>query len=250
MQAHDENLAGSTFTQVNLAQARFTDVNLRGAEFHDVALAGARFDNVDLSGASITNARLDGATLAGHRLSDLLRAAAAATAPQLASSATLTLRRARDEDFPALQQMLELYQYELSDIWLQDADAQACYGYDLSAHRLGQQRHAHVALCGNQYAGFALAAPARVTRHEGCWMEQFFVLKRFQGSGTGRALALHTLQAHPGPWEVGQMAANTAAQAFWRRVLGDFTGGQFTEQLLSEGPWHGVVQVFEVPTAA
>ncbi|MFN7724724.1 MAG: GNAT family N-acetyltransferase [Rubrivivax sp.] len=166
------------------------------------------------------------------------------------ATAPPTLRRARDEDFPALQQMLELYQYELSDIWHQDADAQACYGYDLSAHRQGQQRHAHLALCGGQYAGFALVAPARVTRHQGCWMEQFFVLKRFRRHGTGRALALHTLQAHPGPWEVGQMPANTPAQAFWRRVVGDFTRGQFTEQVLTQGPWQGVVQRFEVPPGA
>ena len=163
------------------------------------------------------------------------------------ATATLSLRRARDEDFPALQQMLELYQYELSDIWHQDADAQACYGYDLSAHRQGLQRHAHVALQGNQYAGLALVAPARVTRREGCWMEQFFVLKRFRRSGTGRALALHTLRSHPGAWEVGQMTANTAAQAFWRRVIGDCTAGAFTEQWLTEGPWQGLVQRFEVP---
>ena len=37
----------------------------------------------------------------------------------------LELRKARPEDFPALQQMLELYQYDLSDIYIQDTDAEA-----------------------------------------------------------------------------------------------------------------------------
>lgn len=40
----------------------------------------------------------------------------------------LECRPARPDDFPALSQLLELYQYELSDIWLQNMDAQGRYG--------------------------------------------------------------------------------------------------------------------------
>lgn len=155
-------------------------------------------------------------------------------------------RRARPEDFPALQQMLELYQYELSDIWPQDADGQARYGYDLDRHRLGERFHAHVARVGAQYAGFALVAPAVVTRREGHWMEQFFVLKRYRRAGLGQAFATGVLQAHPGPWEVGQMPANTAARAFWRRVIGALTGERYTELQVTEGWWQGTVQQFDV----
>ena len=45
---------------------------------------------------------------------------------------TLELRKARPEDYPALQQLLELYQYELFDIWPQDADAEAKYRYSFA----------------------------------------------------------------------------------------------------------------------
>jgi hypothetical protein len=58
----------------------------------------------------------------------------------------LELRKARPDDFPAVQQMLELYQYELSDIWHQDADAEAKYGYDLQRHKHGERFHAYVVL--------------------------------------------------------------------------------------------------------
>jgi predicted acetyltransferase len=162
----------------------------------------------------------------------------------------LELRKARPEDFPALQQMLELYQYELSDIWPQEADIEAKYGYKLERHRQDERFHAHVALVGSQYVGFALVAPAVVTRKEGKWMEQFFVLKPYRRAGTGRALALHTLQSHPGPWEVGQMPANTDAQAFWRRVIDAQTRGDYVEVQVTEGWWQGVVQQFNVHTAA
>lgn len=157
----------------------------------------------------------------------------------------LELRSARPSDFPALQQMLELYQYELSDLWLQETDAEARYGYDLRRHREAEHFHAHVALQGSQYIGFALVAPARVTRRDGHWMEQFFILKRYRRIGAGAALARHVLAHHPGAWEVGQMTANRPAQAFWRRVIGEFTSGAFVEVEVTQGGWLGVVQQFE-----
>jgi predicted acetyltransferase len=158
----------------------------------------------------------------------------------------LVCRQARAEDVPALEQLLELYQYELSDIWHQDMDAQARYGYDLSRHRQAERFFAHVALEGTQYVGFALVAPAAVTRTEGWWMEQFFVLKRHRRSRVGLQLAEHAFLSHPGPWEVGQMPANATARVFWRSVIGTVTGEQFTEVEVAEGWWQGFVQQFHI----
>jgi predicted acetyltransferase len=163
---------------------------------------------------------------------------------------SLTLRKARLDDYPALQQMLELYQYDLSDIWAQDADAEARYGYKLERFKLDERYHAHVAMEGAQYAGFALVAPAAVTSKEGSWMEQFFVLKRYRRTGIGRALALHSLESHPGPWEVGQMPSNVAAQTFWRKVISERTRGEYVEVQVTEGWWQGQVQQFHVQAAA
>ena len=147
----------------------------------------------------------------------------------------LECRQAQPQDFPALEQMLELYQYELSDIWDQQLDAHGRYGYDLARHKEGRRFHAHVALQEGRYAGFALVAPAAVTRKEGAWMEQFFILKRYRRAGAGRVLARHVFSSHPGLWEVGEMPANLVAQAFWRKVIAEVTGGQFVEVQVAEG---------------
>src|SRR5262249_30571657 len=141
-------------------------------------------------------------------------------------------------------------EYELSDIWDQDLDANGRYGYDLARHRDGQRSHTYVALEGGRFAGFALVAPAAITRTQGSWMEQFFILKKHRRTGIGTALALHVLRSHPGQWEVSQMPANLPAQAFWRKVIGPLTGGQFVEIQVTEGWWLGVVQQFSVPTEA
>ncbi len=158
----------------------------------------------------------------------------------------ITCRRALPEDYPALGRMLELYQYELSDIWDQDLSPQGEYGYDLTEHARGERFFAHVALVAGHYAGFALVGPAVVTQTAGQWMEQFFVMKKYRRTGVGTALAQHTLRGHPGPWEVGQIPDNLAASAFWRPVIGGLTSGQFEEVQVTEGWWQGRVQRFSV----
>ena len=162
----------------------------------------------------------------------------------------LELRKARTEDFPALQQMLELYQYDISDIYFQETDAEVKYGYELDRFRNEERCCAYIALEGSQYIGFALVAPAAVTLKEGYWMEQFFILKRYRRSGAGRALPLYAFQHHPGPWEVGQMPTNYAAQAFWRKVIGTASAGNFIELQVTEGWWKGVIQQFNAHVAA
>lgn len=158
-------------------------------------------------------------------------------------------RLAAAQDFVAIGRMLELYQYELSDIWDQDLDDAGAYGYDLDQHRLGERFFAHVALVDGRYAGFALVAPAGVTRTEGCWMEQFFILKKHRRTGLGLALAAHVLDSHPGPWEIGQMPGNVAARDFWPAAVARLTAGNFSEVEVTGGWWQGTVQRFVHPPA-
>lgn len=161
------------------------------------------------------------------------------------------LRRAAPADLPVLRQLLELYQYDLSDLWPQTLDAHGRYGYDLQPwadDRRGRFT-AWMARVDGSPAGFALVAPAIVTRSTGCWMDQFFVVRAHRRSGLGRALAHFVFDQHPGPWEVGQMPSNVAAMAFWRRVIGEYTRGCFTERAVTEGWWQGTVQQFDASPA-
>ena len=159
-------------------------------------------------------------------------------------------RAAKTEDFAALKRMLELYQYEISDIYDQDLDVHGEYGYDLTRHIAGERFFAHVVLVHDRYAGFALVGPASVTQKEGYWMEQFFILKKYRRANLGTVLARHVFQSHPGPWEVGQMLRNVPAQAFWRTAISSLTAGRYTEIQVTEGWFKGVVQRFSYGAAA
>jgi len=160
---------------------------------------------------------------------------------------TVHCRLALPQDFPAIRRMLELYQYELSDIWPQELDAQGEFGYNTAPHEQATHHFAHVLLVNEHYAGVALVSPAKVTQREGYWMEQFFVLKRYRRAGHGQTLAEHVFRSHPGLWEVGQMPANAAARDFWRAIITGVTRGEFVEVELTQGWWQGTVQRFRVP---
>jgi predicted acetyltransferase len=105
--------------------------------------------------------------------------------------------------------------------------------------------HAFVATAAGKFAGFALATLAVRVGVEGFWMDQFLVLKKYRRHGVGRLLARAVFVSLPGRWEVGQMLQNVAAQAFWRKVIGEYTGGRFKEHEVRTGSWQGVTQVFE-----
>ena len=53
-------------------------------------------------------------------------------------------------------------------------------------------------------------------------MAQFYIVPERRREGLGFAFAQALLARHPGPWRIRQMAANTKAVAFWRRVVDPF----------------------------
>ncbi len=156
----------------------------------------------------------------------------------------LEIRRATPEDRLPILRMLELYQYELSDIWDQDLDAHGEYGYALDRYWTDARCHPFVARIAGHYVGFALVDAAVKVNNVGRWMDQFFVLKKYRRTCVGKAIALRVFAELPGQWEVGQMASNLAAQAFWRNVIGGCTGGNFVEHALAGDWWEGYVQCF------
>lgn len=60
-------------------------------------------------------------------------------------------------------------------------------------------------------------------------MSEFFVLRRERGRGLGTSAALAVFAQYPGRWEVSELVRNEAAIRFWRRVIGEHTGGRFEE---------------------
>ncbi|HTS50834.1 MAG TPA: GNAT family N-acetyltransferase [Bryobacteraceae bacterium] len=60
-------------------------------------------------------------------------------------------------------------------------------------------------------------------------MGEFFVARQHRRQGIGQRVAAALFDTFPGHWEVREMQSNKPAQAFWRRIIEDYTGGTFAE---------------------
>lgn len=72
-------------------------------------------------------------------------------------------------------------------------------------------------------------------------MEQFFVLKKYNGKGIGKQAAILAFNCHKGDWKVTQLERNYPAQAFWRSVIKNYTNNSYRE---SYDEKHRAVQEF------
>ena len=60
-------------------------------------------------------------------------------------------------------------------------------------------------------------------------MGEFFIGRQYRRLGFGKRVATTLFDNFGGFWEVREMPTNSPAQAFWRTVIADYTGGAFTE---------------------
>jgi predicted acetyltransferase/RimJ/RimL family protein N-acetyltransferase len=157
----------------------------------------------------------------------------------------ISFRVATWEDRPVLSRLLELYQYDLSDVWPQHLNRHGEYGFAVDRYLRNPLLRAYLAQVDGRHAGFGLVDPDVSLPGNQLWMGQFFVMKAYRRLGVGRLLARHIFDAQRGRWEVGQMPLNLPAQAFWRRVIGEYTQGRYVEHELHDDRWDGVLQCFD-----
>jgi predicted acetyltransferase len=156
-----------------------------------------------------------------------------------------TFRVAEWSDRPVLSRLLELYQYDLSEVWPQELNIHGEYGFAVDRYLRNPRLRAYLFQVDGKYAGFGLVDPDVSLEGNDFWMGQFFVMKRYRRMGVATAGARHIFDQHRGKWEVGQMPLNFAAQAFWRRVIGAYTNGAYVEHELHDERWDGFLQCFD-----
>jgi predicted acetyltransferase len=161
----------------------------------------------------------------------------------------LRLVLAQPEQRPLLDRLLQLYEYDFSEYGGLDVDEDGLFptedldrtwrsGYDIFLLQVHDQT-----------AGFAF-----VMRHEAylgdgevTLLDQFFVMRKYRRRGFGTRAATSLFGRYPGPWELATVRPNKAAQAFWPRVIGDYTGGAFQEQPDGCARWRGPIWSFRTP---
>lgn len=157
----------------------------------------------------------------------------------------IELHPAHIEDKTILRHLLELYAYDFSEIDSADVDEHGLYGYHRLDHYWTEEgRSPFLVRVSGKWAGLALVR--EVTLAEGRpahSIAEFFIMRKYRRQGVGQIVAQRLFDMFPGAWEIGQMAANLPAQAFWRAVIADYAGDRFEE--MRRADWDGPLQVFE-----
>ncbi|GAA0340309.1 GNAT family N-acetyltransferase [Bacillus carboniphilus] len=134
---------------------------------------------------------------------------------------------------PVLENLLQYYFYDFSEFNSADVTETGKFGDYPYTHLYWEEegRYPYFIYYDEKLAGFALVSKEKSEGNNYFSISEFFVLKKFRRLGVGREAAITAFSEHRGEWEVFQMASNQPAQKFWRRVIHEFTNGEYVEKV-------------------
>jgi predicted acetyltransferase len=159
---------------------------------------------------------------------------------------------AQPDQLPTLRNLWQLYVHDFTEFIDEEVDESGLYQDDFDFRRYFERPGfwAYVPRVGGNIAGFVLISDRMMDRSQkGRVIDEFFVLNRYRRRGVGRSLAFQTFDTYRGLWEIGELGPNTPAQAFWRRVIGDYSNGRYEESAYREDEnMEIVLQTFDSST--
>jgi predicted acetyltransferase len=146
----------------------------------------------------------------------------------------VTLAAATVADASLLERLLELYCYDLSEVFGLEVDGQGRYGYAQLPLYWSEpgRRFAFLIHAGASIAGFALVVQGSpISTDPACHdMAEFFVLRRHRRSGVGRQAVLGLFRQFAGPWTVRVAEQNQKGCGFWSCAIADFPKQAYSVQ--------------------
>ena len=156
------------------------------------------------------------------------------------------VRKAALEEKIVLRHLLELYEYDFSELEDRDLDPHGLFGYPWLDHYWTEAgRYPFLVRVEGKLAGFVLVRTLEESELGHTYsVAEFFILRKYRRSGVGSQVAGHIFDMFPGPWSVAQTQSNHAAQAFWRKVISEYTRGNYQERWSNDEEWKGPIQKF------
>ncbi|MCM2676052.1 GNAT family N-acetyltransferase [Alkalicoccobacillus plakortidis] len=133
------------------------------------------------------------------------------------------------EEAPILHNLMQFYIYEFSE-YLQDIKLEKDGRFEpfkLDGYWIEPHLKPLFIKVDKQLAGFVLLEATSDSSPNA--VNEFFVLKPFTRKGVGRKAAFEVFKRWHGNWVVAQLKENKPAQAFWKKVIHEYTNGHFEE---------------------
>jgi predicted acetyltransferase len=128
---------------------------------------------------------------------------------------------------PILENLLQFYMHDFSEVIPLDVDADGKFDYpQLELYWTDPGRFPFLASADGRWAGFVFIKQIPQSACEGSiWdMAEFFVLRGHRRRGIGIRLVHLALQQFAGSWQVRVMESNSGACQFWHQAIESFTG--------------------------
>lgn len=153
------------------------------------------------------------------------------------------------EDKTILRNLLELYAHDFSEFDQSDVDTHGVYGYGrLDHYWVEAGRYPFIVRAEGKLAGLVLVRTLNESKTDPAHsIAEFFILRKYRHHGVGRTVARRIFSMFPGRWSVAQTENNHPAQAFWRKVISEYTSGDFQETWSNNEEWMGPIQKFSTP---
>jgi predicted acetyltransferase len=137
----------------------------------------------------------------------------------------INLVRVKQEDELTLHNLIQFYIYEFTVFQEIKLEQNGSYApFDLKPYWTEPDHHAFFILYEGELAGFAL-----IESGEPNVILEFFILRKFYRRGFGKMAAIKLFDQFPGKWSITQVEKNEPARNFWRKVIGEYTGGNYIE---------------------
>lgn len=133
-------------------------------------------------------------------------------------------------DYPTIQNMARFYVYDRSGYMGWECPENGLYEcIDFKHYFENPNEKAFLIRVDNEIAGFVLLDKMHLLEPVDWNMGEFFVLAKFQGKNIASAIAKIIFKEFPGKWSVAVMPENIKAVNFWRKIIEDVSGGNYTE---------------------
>ncbi|MEM8673915.1 MAG: GNAT family N-acetyltransferase [Cyanobacteria bacterium P01_G01_bin.67] len=149
-------------------------------------------------------------------------------------------------DKPVIKQMMELYLYDLSEFTKADINQHGYFDYShLDYYWVESNRYPFLVRVNDKLAGFVLVHQNTYLQDNRYHLAEFFILRKYRQQGIGRQVAFYIFDLLRGGWEIYQAHTNLVAKKLWQNVIGEYTAGTYTETVMENDGWNGIIRCFD-----
>ena len=138
---------------------------------------------------------------------------------------------AKESEKEIIRNLLEKYLCELSQYDGRGVNAFGLYGYRyLDNYWTEKERRPFLIYTDGKIAGFALVGEnPRVFQNAKYSMNEFYILPPYRRKNFGTQAVNRLFEQFRGLWEIACHPKNAAANAFWEKLIDEYTDGDFTK---------------------